>query len=306
MADKKILRVLGIGLIVVLALAFVFVFASHSYLKRGIQGRVMATEESWVGSGSLEKNDVTNYAQDSLMERSSAPMQSLPVKSVDISRKLIQNASLNLKVKDCMQAQAEIEGFIGKFKGIIVNSQINTSNKAYKSGDIVFKIQPKEMGLILSEIKKLGEVEAQHVSSEDVTEQYVDLQARLKNLLLVRDRLTKILNERARDVKDILSIERELSRLGGDIESLEGRIKYLDRQVDLSTVTVYFHELHRGIVGSLDFWEKFQETLRVSLETFVSTFNGIIIAISFFLPILIWGGIIWLLFSLYRRLFRKG
>ncbi len=302
MVNKNLLKVLGISLVVV----FIFVFVSHSYLKRGIRGRMMATEAYWGGSGSLGKQYEADHAMGSRMEKSSAHMQSLPMKPVDIPRKLIQSASLNLKVKDCMQAQAEIEGFVGKFKGIIINSQINTSNKAYKSGDIVFKIQPKDMGLILSDIKKLGEVESQYVSAEDVTEQYIDLQARLKNLLLVRDRLTKILNERARDVKDILSIERELSRLGGDIESLEGRIKYLDRQVDLSTVTVYFHEGHRGIVGSLDFWEKFQETLRVSIETFVNTFNGIIIAISFFLPILIWGGIIWLLFSLYRRLFRKG
>lgn len=302
MANKSLLKVVGISLVVI----FIFVFASQSYLKRGIQGRVMATEASWGGSGNLGKQYEADFAMGSRMEKPSAHMQSLPMKPVDISRKLIQSASLNLKVKDCMQAQAEIEGFVEKFKGIIVNSQINTSNKAYKSGDIVFKIQPKDMGLILSDIKKLGEVESQHVSAEDVTEQYVDLQARLKNLLLVRDRLTKILNERARDVKDILSIERELSRLGGDIESLEGRIKYLDRQVDLSTVTVYFHELRRGIVGSIDFLDKFQETLRVSIEAFVNTFNGIIIAISFFLPILIWGGIIWLIFSLFRRLSRKG
>nr|HQP92279.1 DUF4349 domain-containing protein [Candidatus Omnitrophota bacterium] len=144
-----------------------------------------------------------------------------------------------------------------------------------------------------------------YMSAEDVTEQYVDLEARLKNLKLVRDRLTKIMNERARDVKDILSIESELSRVGGDIESMEGRIKYLDRQVALSSISVYFHEGKRGIITSLNFLKKLRETLRVAIETFVNTFNGIIVFISFLLPLAIWAGLLWLFYVLFRKIFRK-
>jgi hypothetical protein len=159
--------------------------------------------------------------------------------------------------------------------------------------------------VVMAELRKLGEVESENVTGEDVTEQYVDLQARLNNFKVVRDRLLKILDERAREVKDILEVERELARVGGEIESIEGRMKYLDRQVDLSTVTINFHEAQVVAAQAFHFLDRFKGTIRAAVDAFVNTFNGVIVVIGFLLPLVIWAGIFWGAFLLWKAVFIK-
>ena len=84
----------------------------------------------------------------------------------------------------------------------------------------------------------------------DVTEQYIDVEARLKNKIVLRDRLKQLL-EKATTVKDILAIETELHRVQGDIDSMEGRIKSLKGQVDYTTVTISLKR--KAILGPLGY-----------------------------------------------------
>lgn len=306
MCNNKVLKVIGIVCIVIVGL-FVLL-AAGANLKRGMQGRIMASSEMMRMDSSSGGMEYEPYylAQNYAVKSAASSVAGRPVNTIEMpARKLIKRANLNLKVKDCAQVQQEIQGIVAKFSGIIVDSKLNQSSQFLKNGTVIFKVQPKDLEAVLADVKKLGEVESESVTGEDVTEQYVDLQARLKNLVQVKERLLKILNERAREVKDILDIEREMARVGGEIESLEGRIKFLDRQTDLSTVTVYFHEKRLSILKALNFGEKFMNTLRTSVETFVNTFNGIIVVISFLLPILIWVVIIWAIVAFFMRIFRK-
>jgi hypothetical protein len=304
MCHNKVLKTTGIIVFVVIIFVVIvgLVLVSQTYLRRGVWGRLrsasdIVSEQRSFGSGQYEP-----YYLDKAVSSAGGVVSPNAVPA----RKLIKTSKLTLKVKDCGQVQTDIQGIVAKFNGIIIDSQLNQSSQFLKNGTIIFKIPPKDLEAALADVKKLGEVEFESVTGEDVTEQYVDSQARLKNFVQVKERLNKILNERAREVKDILDIEREMARVGGEIEALEGRIKYLDRQVDLSTVTVYFHEKCLNIIKAMNFGEKFMNTLRVSAETFVNTFNGVIIAISFLLPILMWLGIIWAVVMFFKRISRKS
>jgi predicted nucleic acid-binding Zn-ribbon protein len=91
----------------------------------------------------------------------------------------------------------------------------------------------------LRRIEKLGDVLNRNVVAEDVTEQYMDAEVRLKNARAVRDRLQQLL-EKATKVEDSLAIEKELTRIGNEIETLEGKLKYLRDRAQYSTITVRF------------------------------------------------------------------
>lgn len=93
----------------------------------------------------------------------------------------------------------------------------------------------------IARIEKLGDVTHRDIKAQDVTDEYVDLQARLKNAYAVRDRLSDLLTRAA--VKDAIEIEKELGRVTEDIERMEGRMKLLRDQIAFSTITVSFTPL---------------------------------------------------------------
>jgi hypothetical protein len=101
---------------------------------------------------------------------------------------------------------------------------------------------------VLKACEALGDVVHRDVSAEDVTDQYVELETRLRNARAMRDRLVQLL-ERA-PVKEAIEIEKELGRVTGDIESMEGKLKLLRDKVAYSTITVVFEA--RGGSGVRD------------------------------------------------------
>jgi predicted nucleic acid-binding Zn-ribbon protein len=93
-------------------------------------------------------------------------------------------------------------------------------------------------------------VAREYTSSQDVTETFIDNEARLKNLYALRDRIRALL-EKADEVEELLKIERELSRIQSEIDSLEGRQKSLQQSVDFAEVSVTFEP--RTILGPLGY-----------------------------------------------------
>jgi hypothetical protein len=93
----------------------------------------------------------------------------------------------------------------------------------------------------IARIEKLGDVTHRDIKAQDVTDEYVDLQARLKSAHSMRDRLTELLSHAA--VKEAIDIEKELGRVTEDIERMEGRLKLLRDQIAFSTITVSFTPL---------------------------------------------------------------
>lgn len=227
----------------------------------------------------------------------------MPAATTDLSieRKLIKRAELNLEVKNCEAVTKRILELVNSFSGLIIDSSIEKYPNDAKRGRAVLKILPRDFDRVISQLKELGKVDLVRITGEDVTEEYVDIGARLKNFYAVKERLLKILKDSARSVKDILEVERELSRLGEQIEKIEGRKKYLDRQVELATVTVNFYEPKAFSPEPLNIIKRFKQTIRTAIETFINVFNGVIVIIAAFLPLIIWVGVIFTIITVARR-----
>ena len=107
----------------------------------------------------------------------------------------------------------------------------------------------------MESIKRLGKVWAENAGSEDVTEQFIDLEARLRSAHREEESLLSLL-ERADTVSNILTIERELARVRSEIERLQGQINFMSRRVDLATISVALfppeERLAEPPYGSLD------------------------------------------------------
>lgn len=110
---------------------------------------------------------------------------------------------------------------------------------ALTSDSITMRVPAERFSSVVDEIRKLGQVLSREVNALDVTDEYVDLQLRLRNAEATRDRLLAIL-EKAQTVKETLEVERELSRVREEIERIKGRLAQLDRQTTFSTITIHF------------------------------------------------------------------
>jgi hypothetical protein len=159
-------------------------------------------------------------------------------------RMLAWKASYSIEVWNTSNAVAQAEAIAAKNGGYV----------EYKSDDrdgyasLKLRIPVDAFTNAVGALENLGTVTSRNLENEDVTEQYVDLDARLKNRIVLRDRLRQLL-DKATEVKDILAIETELNRVQGDIDSMEARIKALQGRVDFATLDLSIHR--KQILGPL-------------------------------------------------------
>jgi len=157
-----------------------------------------------------------------------------------LNRMIIFTANLGLKVDDVDSAMNEIRNITENLGGFV--SGVSTSKRdGGKIGVITIRVPQAEFYNAILAIEKLGEVESKDVKGEDVTEQYIDLKARLSNLQRQEQRLLEIL-DLAKTVEEVLRVESELNNVRSEIERLTGQIQYLETRVDLATITVSLSE----------------------------------------------------------------
>jgi len=152
------------------------------------------------------------------------------------NRMVVYTASISLKVDKVESAIASLQQLTQKYKGYIAS--VSTSAE---DGSITIRVPQAAFYDAVAEIEALGKVQSQNINGEDVSERYVDLQAQLTNMKKQEVRLQEILGL-AKTVAEVLTVEGELSRVRGTIESLTGQINYLSSRVELATITVLLNQ----------------------------------------------------------------
>jgi vacuolar-type H+-ATPase subunit D/Vma8 len=114
---------------------------------------------------------------------------------------------------------------------------------------VTIRIPAEKLNSFMDEMATFGAVESRNIYSQDITDQYADMAMRVENAQKARKRYLELL-EQATKVSDILAIEKELERLNGEIERLQGQINSFDKQVQYSSISIYFTEkVKPGPVG---------------------------------------------------------
>ena len=221
--------------------------------------------------------------------------------NTNTERKIIQSASLSIEVEDFQSSSDALIGIVERSDGFVSDSHSYVTDTGHKRGEITLRIPSDRFLSVIAEIEQIGTVKSKHASGEDVTEEYIDLTARLNNSQRQEKRLLEIL-DMANNTKEVLEVEREIWRVRNDIERLTGRINYLDNRVELATISVSLYE-PEPITHS---WG-IRDTFRDAFEAFVSVIRGLIIFVGYALPILILVGLAWFVKSkVMPRLRKKG
>lgn len=112
---------------------------------------------------------------------------------------------------------------------------VEERSESERSAKLRLRVPSDKLDAAMSGLETLGDVTHQQVSTDDVTEQYADIEARHKNRVVLRDRMRELL-AKATDVKDILAIENELNRVQSDIDAMEARMRSLKGQADYASI----------------------------------------------------------------------
>jgi hypothetical protein len=158
------------------------------------------------------------------------------------ARKVIYTAEVNLSVESFETAQTQLLNLVKQEKGYVAHSEVGGSPGQSRWGRWRVRIPVGQMDAFLAAVAKLGEQDRVKLDSQDVTEEYYDLDARVRNKKLEEERLLKHLKDSTGKLEDILAVERELSRVRDEIERSEGRLRLLANLTDLTTITVMLRE----------------------------------------------------------------
>lgn len=244
----------GIVLVVIAAMVIGIVTNSHSdnsgpaatdfYSQQGEQGRLADNKASFATSAPAP-TAAASYASggsaaapaaDGINRQTTAANttgQTLPA-----DRLIIRNATISLTSSDVDKTLLDVRALASEKSGVVFQSSSTVrDNRTYAT--ITIQVPAAAFDETLNRIRKLSgvKVENENSTSQDVTEEFVDVQAQLKNLQATEAELIQLLGK-ANSVSDVLTVQRELSNVRGQIEQRQGRINYLQKKTDMSSVTL--------------------------------------------------------------------
>lgn len=219
--------------------------------------------------------------------------------AASMNRMVIYTAQVSLETTSIEKQHKEIAGIARKAGGFITSSGVQNSDGSSEA-EITLRVPQQKYAATLDAICKLGRLLSKSEEGEDVTEEYVDLQSRLRNLKREEEAFLTVLGKSSR-ITDILAVERELSRVRGEIETSEGRIKYLRDRIDLATITVSLSE-PQTVVTNIARWDIWN-TGKGAVNSLSAVFRGItslIIWLVIFIPL--WA-VLWIVvYGVKRRI----
>jgi len=179
-------------------------------------------------------------------------------------RMIVRTAEISLVVADVPIALDQITALTESFDGYVVSSQRWKEDERL-AGIITIRVPAEDFSDAMEALRRLAvDVTHEETSSKDVTEEYIDLSAKLRNLEATEEQLLRLM-EKAEKVEDILNVQRELSRTRGEIEQTKGRMQYLERTSATSLIRVQLNQAELGVTFTAN-KKRVKEGERVAFE----------------------------------------
>ena len=224
----------------------------------------------------------------------------------EYERKLIRTGNVSLEVQTVTDAEDKIAQWAASLGGYVTNA--NTWQ--YGAGFTV-RVPSARFDEAMSQVGSFGRITNRSVSSQDVSDNYYDMKSRLETKYILRDKLQSYLSE-AKDIKDLLEVERQLNEVIEDIESTESRFKRLSGQIDYSTIYInmsFEHGKDEGGIILPDVKNSWNEFVSNVINFFWNLLKVLFYIVIFGIPIIAVAALLfWLLFGkigLLVKLFKK-
>jgi hypothetical protein len=195
-----------------------------------------------------------------------------------VVRRIIYNAQVELVVENVSALADALGRLLKQNDGYIAETDITSYSQQHRQATWKVRVPVDHFDAFLTEVGRLGELQKNHVDSQDVSQEYVDLEARIGNKQVEEKRLLKHLSDSTGKLEDILTVEREVSRVRGEIEQMQGRLRYLTNVTALSTVTIVATEI-KGYTPPVipTFRTQIGRTFQNSLETLIELGKALIL-----------------------------
>ncbi|MGV8122801.1 MAG: DUF4349 domain-containing protein [Candidatus Xenobiia bacterium LiM19] len=165
---------------------------------------------------------------------------------------IIYTVNMSMVVKDFEASAKLITAMVDESSGYIVSSQLNRSDDGGgRYGTFTLKVPAESLTSFTDKVSQIGEVTSLTKNGEDVTEQWVDLSARLQNMK-IEEKHYQGMYDRAKSVDEMLKVRNELGRVRGDIEALEGKLNYLRTNTSMATIVLSITQ--KGLSTPKSFW----------------------------------------------------
>jgi hypothetical protein len=251
------------------------------------------------GGGGAAEGSVEAGAGGAVPKASDRSVSSSAVPQV--GPQVVKTASLGLGI-----AHGSFEDKVGEahaaadaFGGFVVESFASQgSGMRIAEGSLVLRIPAESYDSALSRLRQLGKVESLEESGQDVSKEFVDLNARIRQLRAVEAQLLELL-QRADDVPAALAVQNQLSQVQLDLEQARGRLQYLDNRVAFATISMSMHEL--GVVAPQDDGFGIVDAWATAGSAFLTVVGWLFVGIAVAAPVLILLGLGFLVGREVRR-----
>jgi hypothetical protein len=299
------------GILMMLAVILILAFAFSGCSKK---------EAALEGFSGGEMSDKSLVAPEPAMTEAPTPALAPPPPPADTTptttpvpepttknRKIIKTAEITIQVKNFNDSLAKVRETLKEVApseqdGFIADSSSSKSESGAMSGTVIIRVSPNKFDLLVEKLMAIGDVRYQHISGQDITKEYYDLQGRLSTKQEMEKRLLQLLATRTNNVADLLEVERELGRVREEIESIQGTIRYYDDQVGMSTVNLTIQEPESVVSGAGGFWGPIRQAITRSFEVFGKSIAALIVFIMGAIP---WAVVGYIVFVIVRKIVRK-
>ncbi|MBN1288474.1 MAG: DUF4349 domain-containing protein [Actinobacteria bacterium] len=237
--------VLGAALVILLVIGLIWGRGGNREKTGGVSGgHDVSTMKSAEDGGTHEESDAPG---------SSRGIAGQPGETGVLLEELTRNiktATVSVEVKkgSFNDNYAKLLKLSERYGGYVSDSKTSSSDGRITGGNVTMRIPADSFSKAIEDCRELGEVTSLSEQTEDVTDQYVDIDSRLRNLR-AQEAVYLNLMAKARTIEESIAVQRELSALQGEIEQLTGQKNYLDNRIQLSTISVYVNEAGTEING---------------------------------------------------------
>ena len=247
-----------------------------------------------------------NEQQRSSIVKTSATLTQAEQTQAQSNRKIIRNAELGLEAESPEDTQRRIAGIAESKNGFVVESNQTSSDSRLNTRDVVnmsIRVPADQFQATLEEIRQAaGRVVSETVKGQDVTEEFIDIEAQIKAKKALEAQFMEIM-KRANTVEDALDVQRQLADVRGEIERIEGRLRFLENQSALSTIKVRIQTPAAISSNTTGFTYRLAESIGDGVDIALNFVLGLVTLVIGVLPFALFIGLPGFLIG--RRMWRR-
>ena len=209
---------------------------------------------------------------------------------VQDNRRVIYVADIDVSVDDFSLFRRQLPKLVNEHGGYVATVTIDQfdpldSRSSDQCGTWQIKVRSSQFDSFIESLAKVGTVVRHHQTAKDVSSEYVDLEARIVNKQKMETRVLELIDHSNRSLSEVVSLEKELSRIRGDIERMQGQLNLLKNRTEFATLTIFASQVDPvTLAAATPLSSRVKEAWSVSTEGLQSVGSSLIVFATFVLP----------------------